>query len=139
MRVLDGQNRVMDAATADVTLGIQSGAVTTLSAPTFFKPGMAVNASLTFNNTGDVAINGVATIEVYPTGGVTRTAIFAQTISNLQPAQSITFPATWDTIGVSNGDYRLIGYVNYDPNLTSNAMEVAISTTAKVYLPAILR
>ncbi|MBI5567005.1 MAG: hypothetical protein HY870_19055, partial [Chloroflexi bacterium] len=139
VRVLDGEGRVMDSAVADVTLGIQSGTVTALSAPTFFKPGASINASLVFSNTGDVAINGVAYIEVYPTGSVTRTAIFTQTISNLLPAQSITFPANWNTTGVAEGDYRLIGYVKYAENLTSNAKEVALSTNAKLYLPLVLR
>jgi len=139
VRVLDGESRVMDSATTAVALGIRSGVVTTLSAPTFFKPGQAINASLTFNNAGDVALNGVAYIEVYPSGSITRTAIFTQTISNLQPAQSINFPAVWNTTSVSNGDYRLIGYVKYAENLTSNAKEVLLSTTAKVYLPLVLR
>ncbi|HSD84835.1 MAG TPA: C25 family cysteine peptidase, partial [Anaerolineae bacterium] len=139
VRVLDGESRVMDSALVDVALGIRSGAVTTLNAPTFFKPGQAINASLTFNNAGDIALNGVAYIEVYPTGSVTRTAIFTQTITNLQPAQSINFPATWNTTGVSHGAYRLIGYVKYAENLTSNAKEVILSTTAKVYLPLVLR
>jgi hypothetical protein len=139
VRVLDAESRVMDSATTAVALGIRSGVVTTLSAPTFFKPGQSIDAALTFNNAGDIALNGVAYIEVYPSGSVTRTAIFTQTISNLQPAQSITFPAVWNTTGVSNGDYRLIGYVKYTENLTSNAQEVALSTTAKVYLPLVLR
>jgi hypothetical protein len=139
VRVLDGESRVMDSALAALALGIRSGVVTTLNAPTFFKPGQSINASLTFNNAGDIALNGVATIEVYPTGSVTRTALFTQTITNLQPAQSINFPAVWNTTGVSNGDYRLIGYVKYAENLTSNAQEVALSTTAKVYLPLVLR
>jgi hypothetical protein len=139
VRVLDGEGRVMDSAVTAVALGIRSGVVTTLSAPTFFKPGQTINASLTFHNAGDIALNGVAYIEVYPTGEVTRTAIFTQTINNLQPAQSITFPATWNTTGVSDGDYRLIGHVKYAENLTSNAKEVLLSTTAKVYLPLILR
>jgi hypothetical protein len=139
VRVLDGESRVMDAATTAVALGIRSGVVTTLNAPTFFKPGQSINASLTFYNAGDVAYDGVAYIEVYPAETMTRTAIFTQTISHLQPAQSITFPATWNTTGVTNGDYRLIGYVKYAENLTSNAKEVMLSTTAKVYLPLVLR
>ena len=129
----------MDSALADVTLGIQSGAVTTLSAPTFFKSGDLIDTTLVFSNTGDVAINGVAYIEVYPTGSITRTAIFTQTITALQPTQSITFAPSWSTTGVAAGDYRLIGYVKYAENLTSNAKEVNLSTTAKVYLPVILR
>ncbi|CAG0937568.1 tRNA3(Ser)-specific nuclease WapA [Thermoflexales bacterium] len=139
VNVLDSQGRVMDTATADITLGVQAGQVTALTAPTFFKPGMSVNASLVFNNAGDVPIDGMAYLEVYPTDSVTRTAIFTQTISNLQPAQSITVPVVWNTTGVSNGDYRLIGYVKYAENLTSNAKEVNLTTTAKVYLPLVLR
>ncbi len=139
VRVLDGEGRIMDSAMADVTLGIQSGAVTSLDAPTFFKPGNLIGATLVFSNTGDVALNGVAYIEVYPTDSITRTAIFTQTITNLQPAQSITFAPSWNTTGVAAGDYRLIGYVKYAENLTSNAKEVALSTTAKVYLPLVLR
>ncbi len=54
------------------------------------------------------------------------------------PAQAITFLAMWNTIGVAAGDHRLIGYVKY-LNLTSNAKEVALSTTAKVYLPVVRR
>ena len=72
-------------------------------------------------------------------GALNRTAIFTQTINALQPAQSITFAPSWNTTGVAEGDYRLIGYVKYAENLTSNAKEVALSTTAKVYLPLILR
>lgn len=139
VRALDGEGRVMDSAVADVTLGIQSGAVTALDAPTFFKPGDLITASLVFSNTGDVALNGVAYIEVYPAGEVTRTASFTQTINALQPAQSITFAPSWHTTGVAEGDYRLIGYVKYAENLTSNAKEINISTTAKLYLPMVLR
>lgn len=139
VRVLDGEGRIMDSAVAGVTLGIQSGTVTALDAPTFFKPGNLIDATLVFSNTGDVAINGVAYIEVYPTNEVTRTAIFTQTINALQPAQSITFAPSWNTTGVAAGDYRLIGYVKYAENLTSNAKEIALSTTAKVYLPLMLR
>ncbi len=68
---------------ADVTLGIQSGAVIALSAPTFFKPGDLLETTLVFSNTGEVVINGVVYIEVYPTSEVTRTALFMQTLNAL--------------------------------------------------------
>jgi len=61
------------------------------------------------------------------------------TISHLLPAQSITFTPSWDTTGVAVGDYRIIGYVKYAENLTSNAKEINISTTAKLYLPLLTR
>ncbi len=70
---------------------------------------------------------------------MTHTAIFTQTITALQPVQSITFAPSWNTIGVAVGDYRIIGYMKYAENLTSNAKEVNLSTTAQVYLPVILR
>lgn len=70
---------------------------------------------------------------------MTHTAILTQTITALQPVQSITFAPSWNTIGVTVGDYRIIGYMKYAENLTSDAKEITLSTTAKVYLPVILR
>jgi hypothetical protein len=70
---------------------------------------------------------------------ITRTAILTQTINNLLPVYSITFPANWNTTSVAEGDYRLIGDVKYAENLTSNAKEVALSANARVDLPLIRR
>ena len=64
--------------------------------------------------------------------------MFTHAVTNLAVGNTLTVVDVWATTGMPGGDYTILGYV-------SNALQVldskavAISTTAKVYLPLIRR
>ncbi len=135
----DSEGNVLDTATEEFALGITAGEVTTLTAtPDLFKPGDTIAISMVFSNTGTVLVTGTAIIRVQPTDSVTATATFTHTVANLAPAEAITFDDAWDTTGAAEGDYRILGYVQYDARTTAPKV-ITVSTERRVYLPLIVR
>jgi len=63
---------------------------------------------------------------------------FRHAVTNLAPANSITFDDAWDTSGAEEGPYTVVGYVLYDSRTTS-IEAITVSTEAYIYLPVILK
>ena len=139
--LLDSEGTVQDSAASELTVGVLQGELESLTAArTSFKPGQYVTITLVFSNTGDVPIQGLTWIKIYPADSMTPTAVFSQTISppGLQPGQAMTFSAVWNTTGLSTGAYRILGYAQY-ANLVSDAKEIVVVAPAGVFMPRVVR
>ncbi len=134
---LDGH--VLDTDVVEFTVGVAEGEVTRFTAePAQFNPGDAVDIALTFRNTGDVTLDGVAVIRVQTEDGVLQTAEFTHTLSALAPGATANFDDVWNSTGALSQTYRVLGYVQY--NLGASApQEVMLSTQSHIYLPLVLR
>ncbi|HQI87566.1 MAG TPA: DNRLRE domain-containing protein [Anaerolineae bacterium] len=129
----DLEGHVLDAEVTEFTVGVAAGEATDLTAaPIHFRPGDAVNIALTFQNTGDVTLDGVAVIRVETADGVTQTAGFTHTLTALVPGATRTFTDTWAAINaLPDTLYRVVGYVQYA--LQTSAPRVAqLSTVVPV-------
>ncbi|MCJ7548706.1 MAG: C25 family cysteine peptidase, partial [Anaerolineae bacterium] len=137
LRTMDGD--VLGLETQEFTLGITEGEVTALTAtPAVFTAGDAVNIAMTFENTGTVPITGTAVIQVRPVDGITTTAAFTQTLTNLAPGVSVVWDDTWDTTGAVAEAYGVLGYVTYN-SMASEPVEILVQTKAYIYLPLVVR
>jgi hypothetical protein len=137
LRDLDGN--LLDQAAAEFQLGISAGEITSFTAtPRIFRPGDALDVSMVFHNTGTVPITGTAIIQVETGDGLTVTQTFAHDVVDLAPDGEIRFDDVWDTSGVAEGDYRIVGYVLYDAATTGLA-SVTVGTRARLYLPLVWR
>ncbi len=136
--LLDMEGRVLDTELTEFTVGIVSGEVTGLTAtPAFFKPGDNIALTLTFQNTGDVPLNGVAVLRVAGATGV-ETAEFTHTLTNLLPGATATFDNVWDSTGATDETYYVVGYVTHDFGAFA-PKETMISTRTHIYLPLVLK
>jgi len=139
--LLDMEGHVLDTEVTEFTVGVSAGEVTSLTAtPTSFDPGDDIALTMTFQNTGDVTLNGVAIIRVESGDGVTQTAEFTHTLAALLPGATANFNDVWDSTGAISDTYRVVGYVTY--NLaTSLPKEVILTlgTRTSIYLPLVLR
>jgi len=139
--LVDMEGHVLDTEVTEFTVGVAAGEVINLTAaPTSFDPGDDIALTMTFQNTGDVTLNGVAIIRVESGDGVTQTAEFTHTLAALLPDATATFNNVWDSTGAISDTYRVVGYVTY--NLaTSLPKEVLLSlgTRTYIYLPLVLR
>jgi hypothetical protein len=137
-QVRDGAGNVLDRKMEQFRLGIVSGEVTALTAtPSFFDVGETISTSLTFSNTGTVAITGTARVEIQDDEGET-VETFAHAVTNQAPSEAVTFENQWNTSGAEEGAYSVIGYVLYDAKATEIEM-VTVNTEAYIYLPLVLR
>lgn len=135
----DGEGNVLDREVREFTLGVAEGQVTALTAsPRLFKIGNSVNMTLTFQNTGDMPITGTAIIQIAHTGGLTSTAVFTHSVTNLTPGNTITVANTWATTGQPEGDYAILGYI-MDGGQVLGSKTTAIGTRTRVYLPIVIR
>jgi hypothetical protein len=114
----DTAGNVLDRRTQMFRLGISSGEVTSFTAtPEYFQMGDDIEINMTFSNTGRVSITGSAVIRAFsPTGDVVEE--FAHEITDLMPAESISFNDIW---AASEGFYNIVGYVSYDSKATDPA------------------
>ncbi len=139
--LLDMEGHVLDTEVTEFTVGVAAGEVTSLTAaPTSFDPGDDIALTMTFQNTGDVTLNGVAIVRVESGDGVTQTAEFTHTLAALLPGATANFNNVWDSTGAISDTYRVVGYVTY--NLaTSLPKEVILTlgTRTSIYLPLVLR
>ncbi|MGD2179361.1 MAG: hypothetical protein PVG71_16250, partial [Anaerolineae bacterium] len=137
----DSQNQVLDQGTQLFQLGVTSGEVKDFSVtPTFSDPGATVNATLVLENTGSVDLTGSAVIEVQGEGGsVVET--FTYPFSGLAPEGESTFNASWDTMGVAEGSFALVGYALYDGAATEPAVATVVLGEPETvfYLPLVVR
>ncbi len=139
--LLDMEGHVLDTEVTEFTVGVTAGEVTSLTAtPTSFDPGDDIALTMTFQNTGDVTLNGVAVIRVESGDGVTQTAEFTHTLAALLPGATANFNDVWDSTGAISDTYRVVGYVTYNLS-TSLPKEVILSlgTRTSIYLPLVLR
>jgi len=141
LTLADMDGYVFDAEVVDFTVGVIAGEVTSLTAaPAPFEPGDNVDIAMTFQNTGDVAVDGVAFIRVQTGDGVLQTAEFTHTLTTLAPGATRTFENVWDSTGAISDTYRVVGFVQYD--LRTSTPEVVwlhARTEAYIYLPLVLR
>ena len=137
--LLDAKGHTLDRVLEEFTLGITAGEVTALQvSPQVFTVGGTHALSLTFHNTGTVPISGTVFIRVQDTTWSSPTATFTHTLASLAPGSEIIFNDLWDTSGLAEDSYRVIGYVNYHGTV-SNAIKVMVGTSVRVYLPLILK
>ena len=135
----DMEGHVLDTEVTEFTVGVAAGEVTSLTAePALFKPGDDVDIAMTFHNTGDVTLNGVAVVRVQTEDGVFQTAEFTHTLSALAPGATANFDDVWDSTGALSETYRVLGYVQYNLGVSA-PQEVLLSTRAHIYLPLVLR
>ena len=137
--LVDMAGHVLDTEVAEFAVGVAEGEVTALTAtPTLFQAGDDVDIALTFQNTGDVTLDGVAVIRVQTSDGFTQTAEFTHTLAALAPGGTRTFNDVWDSTGAMSDTYRVVGYVTYNLGVSA-PQEVILSTQAYIYLPLVLR
>ena len=141
VKLRNPEGDVLAAGAQEFTLGITGGAVTALSAtPESFAPGDTVSLSMTFENTGTVAIDGSAVIQVRPSESVSATAQFTHTIENLAPGAFAVFNDEWDTTGATDDAYIVLGYAKFNSQ-ASRPREVLVTSqmSKEVYLPLVMR
>ncbi len=137
--LFDSQGHLLDSASEMFRLGAPSAAITALSAtPDFFRPGDSISISMTVANGGSVAVSGEAIVQIYPSGVSTPTAVFTQTVTDLAPAGTFVLNDVWDSTGITDESYRVVGYLKYDAR-TTNVETVIVSTQTHIYLPLVLR
>ncbi len=138
--LLDMESHVLDTEVTEFTVGVAAGEVTGLTAtPTSFDPGDDIALTMTFQNTGDVTLDGVAVIRVQTGDGVAQTAEFTHTLATLAPGATATFNDIWDSTGAISETYRVVGYVTYNLGV-SVPQEMILSTGGyNIYLPLVLR
>ena len=83
-------------------------------------------------------ITGTAVIQVRTGDTLTLTASFTGTLTNVLPDTEAVFDETWDTTGVDEGQYNILGYVLYDGQATA-PKSVRVGGGGVVYLPLVLR
>ncbi|MBN1889713.1 MAG: DUF11 domain-containing protein [Thermoflexales bacterium] len=128
IELMDMAGNVLDKAARNFQLGITSGQVTRLSAtPELFNVGDVISISMTFSNIGSVPITGTAIIQVQTADALTLTTEFTHSLSNLAVGRARILTGTWDTTKVSEGAYRVLGYVLYD-STASTPMTATVST-----------
>lgn len=139
VELLDGEGNVLDSAGEMFHLGGAFAELADFSVtPDFFQPGDAIDVSMTISNTGFVPLSGQAFVHVQTAGGVTTTAVFTHTVSDLAPGSMLTFEDVWDTASATPGDYRILGYFKYGSR-TTEVETRELTTLRRIYLPLVLR
>jgi hypothetical protein len=119
-------------------LGIPGGEITNFfAAPPFFKTGDNIGIFMTFVNTGTTTITGTAVIQIEDgMGNVVE--VFHHDILNLAPEAYIYLNDVWDTTGIVEGRYRMVGTVYFDDQ-ASDPKVALVNTYSLSYLPLIRR
>ncbi|HEY65243.1 MAG TPA: hypothetical protein G4O02_11800, partial [Caldilineae bacterium] len=137
----DSEGRTLDRRTSMFTLGAPSGAITHLAAsPEYFDIGDPIQISMEFANTGPVELSGVAVIRIVDESGEIIQE-FHHDISDLEPDGAVSLEDVWDTSGLAEGTYRIIGSASYNSK-TAEPMTVVVSTEqpeTRLYLPILLK
>jgi hypothetical protein len=109
----DVEGVLLDTSVESFTLGISSADVTGFSVePERFQVGENVEIKMVLQNSGDAVITGTAIIKIYDSEGSVVDE-FNHEIAELLPAESVEAAAEWDTSGVPEGVYRVVGYALY--------------------------
>jgi hypothetical protein len=123
----DAQGNLLDRKTESLEMGISLGEITELAAtPQHFSVGDDVAISLSFKNTGEKDISGGVVIRVRDGAGG-MVGEFTHGLTDLAPADTVSFDSVWDTTDVPDGSYDVIGYVLYDGKST-DPVTVSLST-----------
>ncbi len=137
----DLEGRTLDRRTSVFTLGAPSGAITRLTAtPERFLVGDLVQISMEVANTGPVALDGVAVIRVLDKSGEIVQE-FRHDVSDLEPGGTVNVEDVWDTSGLTDGAYRIVGTVVYGSQ-TADPATVVVGTgrsRGRLYFPILLR
>jgi len=135
----DLEGNLLDRDSQPFRLGIVQGQVTALTAtPDLFKVGDTIDISMTLNNLGTVPLTGTAIVQVQTADGSAIVDTFTHDVAALQPASTVMLNDVWNTSGVTESDYRIVGYLLYDS--TATPPETAtIGTRTRVYLPLVIR
>ena len=119
-------------------LGEMAGELSQLAVtPQNFQAGDLIGIQLDFANTGELPIDGEAVIQVQTLAGEILSELVAP-ISGLAAGSVAAVPYSWDSSGVAEGDYQVVGFVRYDSQ-TTPAVVQSITTLERVYLPLIRR
>ena len=134
----DAGGAVLDRWTETFSLGLVAGEITDFAVgPQQFNIGDAINASLTFRNTGDVTTSGRTTIKVYNNdGGLVEE--FVHNFTNLAPSQQTTFNDVWNTGGKTAGRYYFTATVSFNGN-AAEADTVQVSSFTTKHLPSVVK
>jgi len=137
----DSGGTLLDQRTTTFHLGICLGEITEFSAtPAYFHIGDTIHTSLNFRNAGTEVISGTAVIQVQnEQGGVVQD--FRHDIADLDMGASVRFDDAWDTSGLEEGTWAIIGYVLYD-GMATDPRTALVSTSPpqeRLYLPAICK
>lgn len=128
--IREANGALLDRETQAFALGVSAGKVTDFTAaPGCFDVGDQIDTSLTFSNTGTVVISGTAVIKVQDSDGETVKE-FKHDVADLAPDASTSFDDVWDTSGVEEGRYGLVGYVLYDGAATHPGTAIVKSRLA---------
>ena len=139
VRLRDLQGNLLDSETTEFRVGILAGEGVALTAvPDFFQPGDDITLAFGFRNSGDVALDGTAVIQVHSANGLTLAAEFTHTITALAPGATVNLNDIWDTTAVAGDDYRVVAYVKFGGGV-SEPLQAQINTQRRVYLPALMR
>jgi len=134
----DSEGNLLDQAAQEFRLGIVEGQIVSFdAAPTRFDIGETIDVSTVFSNTGTVALTGTVVVQVRVAAGAPIT-VFTHTVGALGPSASVVFTDTWDTTGVDEGDYEIVGYAEYDARSTTPQI-VRVTTLWRAYLPLVVR
>jgi len=133
----DAGGMLLDQRSEVVQLGIAAGEVQRLQvSPRFYEAGEPMQATLWFRNTGTVDLSGTAVIRVQDGGGTVQE--FQGALNALSPGESASFEQVWDTSGMSEGPYNVVGYVLYAGRATE-PLAVIVGPGQPIYLPLVLR
>jgi hypothetical protein len=123
-------------------LGETAGEITTFEvSPNTFNPGEIIDVDMVFRNSGDLPISGEAIIQVQTKAGVI-VGEFQAPINDLVAGESLPVAFAWDSTGVSENEYWLVGFVKYNSQTTPTAsviLTVSNNLQNDVFLPLILR
>jgi hypothetical protein len=132
------EGRVLNRRTITFGLGVVSGEITDLHVvPEHFTPGQPLDITLSFRNTGDVAVTGKAMVAVSDGQG-NPVAQFSHDFSELPPEQVQTFGDVWPTGSAPEQRYSFTGSVVFDGAAAGPVVKEA-STYPHCYLPLVLK
>jgi hypothetical protein len=137
--VLVGEGDIqLDAAVASFQLGESAGEIMDFAVePVRFDPGMTVEVSLAFSNSGTVPLTGTLVVLIQDEGEEI-VAEFTEPFAGVEPGRGASMEATWDTRGVGVGDFTAVGYGLYDGK-GCEPVTVTVEAGRRVYLPLVIR
>ncbi len=131
-----GDGVLLDSDVRDFRVGVASAELTALTAtPTSFEAGQTIDLALVVSNTGSLPLNGAAYFLIQDATGA-DVATLSQPITGLAAGQAVQVDKTWNPPAVAS--YRIVGYVAYN-STTTDAREITIGSTKRIYLPLVLR
>lgn len=115
----DVEGVLLDTGIVSYTLGVSSAEVTSFSVePERFQVGETVEIKMVLLNIGDTSITGSVIIKIYDSEGLVIDE-FNHEITELLPVESVEATHEWDTSGVPEGVYKVVGYILYGGGSTS--------------------